>query len=365
MGEHLTVSDIKDLTSNVIYNHFERGDGNCDKVPFYGDIMYELELHNNLKPIRDKLAKAVCYVYWRKAYHTNFDTDLCTYLYYWVGDKIYTFVNDKAVFSKIIKAFYHELYVPVKGAICPYPNDSIDQDTFHKNKLLFDYSKNYEHINLITISGDTRCDEGYIKYINKYIETYNDAYLNCNKRDKQKYDCEYFNTLFQNHEQSKLGSFHCTQHKEQPLSTYAHGIVEQKKHLSHEHRGSEGKTRLVENPVSRADNEQYERQFPLQHLDFSEHNELDSTLSHDTNNSTEGGSSKTIAGSIVPVLGVSSFSLLLYKVTPVGGYINRLLGRNRNMYNQIEYMDAFNPYSEGMDLKEDLQKLLRDQLFQY
>ncbi|SCA59567.1 Plasmodium vivax Vir protein, putative [Plasmodium vivax] len=60
-------------------------------------------------------------------------------------------------------------------------------------------------------------------------------------------------------------------------------------------------------------------------------------------------SSKAIAGSIAPVLGVSSFSLLLYKVTPVGGFINRLLGRNRNMYNPVEYMDSFNPYSDGMD----------------
>ncbi|CAI7724263.1 PIR protein [Plasmodium vivax] len=68
-----------------------------------------------------------------------------------------------------------------------------------------------------------------------------------------------------------------------------------------------------------------------------------------TDHTTEGGSSKTIAGSVVPVLGVSSISLLLYKVTPVGGFINKLLGRNRNMYNTIENMDVFNPYSDEMD----------------
>ncbi|KMZ83365.1 hypothetical protein PVBG_06210 [Plasmodium vivax Brazil I] len=64
---------------------------------------------------------------------------------------------------------------------------------------------------------------------------------------------------------------------------------------------------------------------------------------------SKGRSTKTIMGSVVPVLGVSSFSLLLYKVTAVGGFINRFLGRNRNMYNHIEYVNAFNPYSEGMD----------------
>ncbi|VUZ99250.1 PIR protein [Plasmodium vivax] len=68
-----------------------------------------------------------------------------------------------------------------------------------------------------------------------------------------------------------------------------------------------------------------------------------------TDQTAEGGSSKTIAGSVVPVLGVSSISLLLYKVTPVGGFINKLLGRNMNMHNNIENMDMFNPYSDEMD----------------
>ncbi|KMZ88737.1 hypothetical protein PVBG_05683 [Plasmodium vivax Brazil I] len=314
MGEHLTVNDLKYLTSNIIYDNFERGDGNCDKVPFYEDIIYELELQKNLTPIRDKLAKAVCYVYWRKVNHDNFDNDLCEYLYYWVGHKIYSFVSDKTVFSKIIKAFYEELYASDKGAICYRPNYSIDQDLFHKNKLLFEYSKNYKNIYLKTLPGNTTCDDGYINFIKEYINIYKDAYINCTKGDPKIYNCKYLNTLLKQYEHRNLESFHCLNHKAQPLSMDAQGFVEQAEYSSHVPRGSKGNSALVGIPVSRGDNEQYERQFLPHNLTFSEHNELDSTLSHDTNNSTEGGSSKTIAGSVAPVLGVSSFSLLLYKV---------------------------------------------------
>ncbi|SCA60449.1 Plasmodium vivax Vir protein, putative [Plasmodium vivax] len=348
MGEHLTESDIKELTSNIIYHNFEHGDGNCNQVPFYDNILYELEMHNSLKPIYDKLAKAVCYVYWRKVNHKNFDSDLCAYLFYWLGDQIYSIVSEKAVFSKIIKAFYGELYASHEGTICNPPEYSIDPDTFHKNKLLFDYSKNYNNIYLRTLSGDTKCDEGYIKYIKKYIETYNDAYLNCNKGDKQKYDCEYFNTLFQNHEKRKLGSFHCTHHKAQPLSTYAQSFDEQVKHLSQVSRVSERNIDIIVNPGLRGDNALHERQGPYKNPGLSDNNVLDSTITHNTNNTSEGGTSKTIAGSVAPVLGVSSISLLLYKVTPLGGFIRNFLGRNRNMYNPVEYMDSFNPYSDGM-----------------
>ncbi|KMZ96372.1 hypothetical protein PVNG_06149 [Plasmodium vivax North Korean] len=314
MGEHLTANDLKYLTSNIIYDNFEREDGDCDEVPFYDNIISELQLYNSLKPIYDKLTKAVCYVYSRKANHKNFDSDLCAYLYYWVGDKIYSIVNDKAVFSRIIKAFFGELYMSDKGAICPYPNYTIDKDTFQKNKLLFDYSKNYNNIYLRTLPGDTTCDEDYIKYIKKYIETYKDAYINCTKGDPKIYNCKYLDALLEKYEHRNLESFHCTHHKAQPGSTDAQQFVEQTKPSSHVPQGSERNTDLIVNTGPRGDNSQHERQSPHKYLRLSEQNELDSTPIHNTNNTSDGGSSKTIAGSVVPVLGVSSISILLYKV---------------------------------------------------
>ncbi|KMZ77230.1 hypothetical protein PVIIG_06316 [Plasmodium vivax India VII] len=198
--------------------------------------------------------------------------------------------------------------------ICDPIKKDIDKKTFNNNKLLFDYSMNYNHIHLNTISGATRCDEDYIEFIKQYINIYKDAYFNCTKGDKKKYDCEYFDTLFQNYEHEKLESFHCTHHKAQLLSTDAQNTVEQTKHSSHEPQGSERNTGLVRTPGPQRHNTQYERQGPHENTFLSENDELVSAFSHNTNNTTEGGSSKTIAGSIVPVLGVSSFSLLLYKV---------------------------------------------------
>ncbi|KMZ86078.1 hypothetical protein PVMG_05618 [Plasmodium vivax Mauritania I] len=333
-----------------MYDNFELAKDDCTSLHDFSDIKNDLKIYYIPYDISDKIAKAICFIYNKKKNLTDkFDTDLCPYLYYWIGDKIYSNISETAKFIRIVNMIYEVLNNTNFHNICYPIKVDIDKVTFNNNKLLFDYSMNYKHIHLNTISGATRCDEDYIEFIKQYINIYKDAYFNCTEGDKKKYDCEYFKTLFQNCEQEKLGSFHCTHHKAQPLSSYAQDFVEQTEHSLHVPRGSERNNALVRIPVSRGDNARHERKGPHKNPGLSEHNVLDSTFSHNTNNTTEGGSSKTIAGSIVPVLGVSSFSLLLYKVTPVGGYINRLLGRNRNMYNPMEYMDALNPYNEGMD----------------
>ncbi|KMZ99010.1 hypothetical protein PVNG_03849 [Plasmodium vivax North Korean] len=310
--------DIDNLTSKYTYSSFERGEEGCEKLDFYSNIRDDFNdsyQMYNIHSISDKILKALCFIYNKKLIHQgNFNKELCSYLYYWLGDKIYPIVHDKTVFSKIIKMIYDELSRTIMFRTCTPLHENIDENIFNIYKLLFDYSIDHYHINLNTVNPNTTCDEYYKEAIDKYINTYNDVYFHCTQGDQKKYDCEHFNTLFQNYEHKKLRSFHCTHHKAQSLSTHAKLFGEQTKHSSHETRGSEGNTALVGIPVSQRNNGQYGRQSPQENPGLSVHNVLGSALSHNTNNITEGGSSKTIAGSVVPVLGVSSISLLLYKV---------------------------------------------------
>ncbi|SCA60835.1 Plasmodium vivax Vir protein, putative [Plasmodium vivax] len=227
--------------------------------------------------------------------------------------------------------------------ICKPLSYTIDRDTFYKNKLLFDYSQNHEHIKIHT-AGYKTCSKQYKEHMEDYIRTYKDAYSNCYGKNENKYDCETFFSLFEGNQYDKLSSFHCVLSEnsratlEQPSVFGTHEPAQNEHYkVTTEVRDSVGhhSTAVDFNLESNPSSGIHQDQEKIQPVPIGE--------------TTEGGSSKTIAGSIAPVLGVSSFSLLLYKVTPVGGFINRLLGRNGNMYNNIDQIDEFNPYSDGMD----------------
>ncbi|VUZ99850.1 PIR protein [Plasmodium vivax] len=344
MSHHRTKYDLDQLTSKFHYNYFDNEQRNCYDVQFHSNIKDDLKQYRtSFKDISDKLIKGLCFIYNKKINNlSQFDNEWCSYLYYWLGYNILQNLSDKSLFRKIIRMIYGELNSSGMYSICNYLYEKIDENTFDTYKLLFDYSKDHENFNLSTSYGYTTCDEHYKKVMIDYINTYRDAHKNCTENNEKNYDCEYFKKLFSKDLYAKLTTFTCTERQNG-------GTITEKQR---------------ENKVQEAALTEY---FPLaremastfQHntargsglvryhnTQFQENTETTETLPMiDT---AEGSSSKSIVGSVVPVLGVSSFSLLLYKVTPVGGYINRLLGRNRNVYNNIEYMDAFNPYSDGM-----------------
>ncbi|SCA60794.1 VIR protein [Plasmodium vivax] len=329
-----------------MYSKFEDGENGCEDIPFYSSIKEELQRYqmHDLHRISDKIVKALCFIYNRKRNRPeNFEEELCSYLYYWLGDIIYPSVKSQAVFSYIIKMIYTELYSNIRDdfIVCKNVYTPIDQDRFNKNKVLFDYSKDYHNIEIATPHGETTCDKDYRQYMENYISTYKQAHLDCNKGVKNNFHCEHFFTLFQEKQNNKLSSFSCR------LSENGRAVLDNQK--AHEEQEpvtdqSYRHTSITPPPYQIAEQEadlvmnQHKRgeTFPT----AFELSKMDDTA--------ESGTSKTIAGSVAPVLGVSSISLHLYKLTPVGGYINRLLRRNRNMYNPAEYMDSFNPYSDGM-----------------
>ncbi|CAI7724239.1 PIR protein [Plasmodium vivax] len=350
MDNHLKKKDIENLTSKFWYSHFEDGEDGCNDVYSFSEIRDDLKQRYNFhQNIYDKIVRALCFIYNRKKKHRdNFDEDLCSYLYYWLGEKIFPIVHDKTVFSKIIKMIYDELSRTIMFRTCTPLHKNIDANSFNVYKMLFDYSSDDYHINLNTVSPNTKCDKHYIETINKYINTYNDVYFSCYVNKEQKYNCDYFHKLFKKDQYTKLPSFYCKTYDEQTFSTEALSRIETRQHALVQSPNSKGNTDFVGKSYLQENSDQHRSHLEHHNHAFTVQRVSDTGAPILTDDNTEGSSSKTIAGSIVPVLGVSSFSLLLYKVTPVGEYINRLLGRNRNMYNPMEYIDGFNPYSDGM-----------------
>ncbi|SCA59978.1 Plasmodium vivax Vir protein, putative [Plasmodium vivax] len=290
----------------------------------------------------DKITKALCYVYFKKIHDHYFDSDLCSYMYYWIGDKIYANTDSKAQFTKIMKMIYQMLNNTDNYIICSTPNYEIDKNTFYKNKILFDFSRDYDNIKIHT-AGYTTCDVGYKKYIDNYIRVYKDEHSYCNEKGREKYDCENFFSLFEEKQYKEISSFICMEPQNDRK------ILDlQREYKSHEPVTTKHFPRPTATTSTIHHRTPKDSSFRTNHISgiLKDPIVIEPPSVEDI---AEGSSSKTIAGSVAPVLGVSSISLLLYKVTPLGGFIRNFLGRNRNMYNPVEYMDSFNPYNDGID----------------
>ncbi|KMZ76776.1 hypothetical protein PVIIG_05888 [Plasmodium vivax India VII] len=309
MAKHLTKKNLNDFTSKVMYYNFEYEIGDCQNVPFHSDVVDDLNMNPKLKHISQKLVKALCFIYNRKKYHQdNFNNELCSYLYYWIGDKLYANLSTTRDFSKNINMMYEELNKYNQYIICNPLSTSVDKKTFDRNNILYDFSKDYLNIKIDTAHGETTCDTDYKEYILKYISTYNDAYSNCKGNNQEEYDCDHFNRLFKEHKYQDLSSFSCRyrQNDGETLETQtANRVQEPASELdvrSSRYRASDGYNFKAENTNFGMHN--------TRHV----HNKLERIEPISSDNTTESGTSKTIAGSVAPVLGVSSISLLLYKV---------------------------------------------------
>ncbi|KMZ77408.1 hypothetical protein PVIIG_05630 [Plasmodium vivax India VII] len=309
---YLKKKKLNKLTSKIKYSYFEHGEKGCEHLDFYSSISDEFkgkyQLYH-LHTISDKILKGLCFIYNKKRnLQKKFDEEYCSYLYYWLGDKIYPLVKDESVFTKIINMIYSELYSSSENFIvCRNVHSPINLDKFKKNKVLFDYSKDYEKIDLDTVHGNTTCEKDYKVYIQNYINMYNKAYSDCYLTKEKKFDCDTFSKLFKEDEYTKFNSLRCIESKNQRVVLQVQGPTSQ----------VPVKTVHLLPAASRDSN----KNFTPEALTGSHQNpgspdpyslDDDAVLSMD--NTTEGGSSKTIAGSVAPVLGVSSISLLLYKV---------------------------------------------------
>ncbi|KMZ83472.1 hypothetical protein PVBG_05589 [Plasmodium vivax Brazil I] len=315
----LEKKDLAELTSQINYSYFDQGDSGCERLHSYSSIKDELHgryQNTDLPNISDNIVRALCYIFNKKRNRQDdFEKELCSYLYYWIGAKIYSKIKSKTLFSNIISMIYQELSTTDIHNTCNLLHKDIDEATFNTYKLLFDYSKDRANINLDTVYGNARCDEEYINFVQNYINNYMNVYSYCNENTGNKYNCGYFKELFQKYTHTDLNSFYCMQHNVQSPSTDEQGEVEPSRKSLSVTRSSRGTLASVIHPNPKGDDGQnWDHNLHEAH-GLGGRPELGSDVSIPTDETAKSGSTKSIMGSVVPVLGVSSFSLLLYKVT--------------------------------------------------
>ncbi|KMZ89793.1 hypothetical protein PVMG_06061 [Plasmodium vivax Mauritania I] len=274
----------------------------------YNNVTGELKGQISVRNISDKIAKAICYVYKKKLYDSNFESDLCSYMYYWIGHKIYDNSGSTPVFTRIMRMLFQVLNGENNIMICNPLSYTIDRDTFYKNKLLFDYSQDHENIKIHT-AGYKTCNKDYKEYIDKYIRVYKDEHSDCYGRNENKYDCKTFFSLFPKDKYNELSSFHCVPSENPIAISERPSVYGTEEHAQNEH--FEGAAEVQDSVNHRSTAVDFNRDRKPSSVFPQDPEKIQSIPIED---SAEGGSSKAIAGSIAPVLGVSSFSLLLYKV---------------------------------------------------
>ncbi|KMZ76828.1 hypothetical protein PVIIG_06297 [Plasmodium vivax India VII] len=192
--------------------------------------------------------------------------------------------------------------------VCKYSKSSIELDNFIKNKLLFDYSKDYDNISMHTAHAETTCNNVYLNYIKEYIDIYVDAYSNCTGNSDKRYECNKYSEILNEELYPILSTFSCI-HSENGREVLETQRAPEKPETAFSRHSTlpriMGSGRDRHTAVGPILNKQ-------QNLRSLEDPRPIDALSIDDNSGSS--SSKTIAGSVAPVLGVSSISLLLYKV---------------------------------------------------
>ncbi|CAI7717564.1 PIR protein [Plasmodium vivax] len=325
MFNYLGDKPLRFLPTKFFYDQLDNGRNSCQSDTFYNLAKAELDKTDGLQDVSDKILKALCYVY-EKSLINNFESDICNFLYYWLGDILLDKMSNKVVFLDVIRDLFNILKNR-KGKICTAPIYHINVENFKNIKFFFDYSEDYntyiEHFN----THNPPCNEKYQKYLQTYVETYNTFQSKCQNEPRSYAYCDVFNEYFNKKDPGKLSKWTCNLQynepeqieksddtettEEQPPVT--HGIVGQSLTLN---RGFQGDRKQGAERLRSSD-------FP-QHLDtFLIPSALDPPDNSSPSTITKSvASAASVAGLLVP-------PFLAYNYTPAGTWINKLLGRNQ------------------------------------
>ncbi|SCA60569.1 VIR protein [Plasmodium vivax] len=328
---------------NTKYNYkiFDDERGKCEDVSFYSEAKQELISNNGLQSVSDKILKAVCYVY-NKSKRGGVDVDTCNFLYFWLGNTLFSNLEDTNFVSEIIIELYQRLNENNNRRVCKIPYILTDESDFKKTKLIFDYFQDYDNYRLDLAGYNPPCNEEYHKYLMAYVDNYKQLYKECKLENQPHKYCEAFREFYDVKKHGDLHYWSCTLKKNLPKAVPSKGEAE----------NEEQKAKLDESSerggVEQSLQETYERvqgyqQIPGPLSPYSKMPE-NTTVSTPSDVTSPTIISKSVTGA-VSVAGALVPSYLLYNYTPAGNLINKLLGRttrmNHNPLTEAQLMNNF------------------------
>ncbi|SCA60860.1 Plasmodium vivax Vir protein, putative [Plasmodium vivax] len=317
------------------YQNFDEEKGTCNDFSFYSEARKKLISYDGLLSVSDKILKAVCYVH-NKSKSSDFDVDTCKFLYFWLGNMLFSNLKDTNFVSEVIIELYHRLNENGFRKFCEIPYIRMEESDFKKTKLIFDYFEDYWNYKLDLGTHIRSCNKDYYTFLKTYVDTYKQLYNECiNEHQKHKY-CEAFHDFYDVKKHEYLYSWSCNL-KESSSEPHA---------LPGNTEDSENQEKLYERPRGEALEAKVQQKTVMISPTHVKNQETSGPSLHDitseiaitSEDTTPSITSKSITGA-VSVAGALVPSYLLYNYTPAGNLINKLLGRTTRM-NHNPLMEA-------------------------
>ncbi|KMZ77195.1 hypothetical protein PVIIG_06345 [Plasmodium vivax India VII] len=208
MGNILGDDSLKLLRTKRNYKKFDEEYGTCKGVMFYPAATEELSDFGGFPLISDKILKAVCYVY-NESKTSNFDDDTCNFLYFWLGNMLFSNLKDTKFVSEVIIRLYQRLNENPNQSVCDIPHISMQEKDFQRIKLIFDYSQDYYNYKLDLASYNPPCNGEYRKYLTTYVDNYKHLYKECIEQNQRHSYCTEFLKYYDVTKHGDLYSWKC------------------------------------------------------------------------------------------------------------------------------------------------------------
>ncbi|CAI7721811.1 PIR protein [Plasmodium vivax] len=342
MPKYLGNTALSYLRTNYYYTSLNEENDDCQDEAFYNAAKKKLENYQWLQDISKQILKGLCYVY-RKRLKRNFESDICKFLYFWLGNILLEKMSHNIVFFDVISNLFDILKHDNFGKICKLPHYYMDVNHFKNIKLFFDYSEDYYSYKHQLTGLNHSCNEEYKTYLDKYVKSYNEVKVECADNQNLNSYCKEFNDYFNDKDNYHLSNWKCVLdkhgHEEEELEedSVAQGPI-----LS-PGLGNGVHTGTIQNEVSSEIGQKVNR--PGSSV-YHRHEGI-SDLSN-ISNLPEDSSPSTIKKSITSAASAAGLLVppfLIYNYTPAGTWISKLLGRNkgptRNPYANPELMENF------------------------
>ncbi|GAW82019.1 variable surface protein [Plasmodium gonderi] len=357
-------NDLKELPSKKVYHSFENADDNCVHSHNYDGVARLINNEEWLNGYHNKIRNVLCYVYEKKSTE-QFNSTECDYLYFWLGYVLHSDLIYSIKFRTIMETLKYFLNSVDLGGICTYDNYyyNIAFDDFMEFKLLFDFSKDYDHLDKLLSKGNRICNRVFRNYLVKYIIIYYKFKNNCNTSNNKDVHCEFFNTLFGRKTQEDLRGWNCileesntnhtTQEKHQDIAPRSpdQGIQRRETYtiVNDDNQGKQ-----VNQPVSQDAYMNADLQNLIYELSEDSHlanvNTKFSPLMNILDSPSANSTSKSIVISSL-VIGITVFSILLCKFTPVGYWLKKTIqGKSKRKRNIIIDRNIIEDYAIPEDL---------------
>ncbi|ANQ10755.1 KIR protein [Plasmodium coatneyi] len=161
------------------YNEFEDHTNRCYKINAHSSMdKIEGVLHsdNSTQKYAERSVRAWCDACGKREKSTTQDDDSpCRFLYYWIGEKVFT-EGGGSSWAEIMGIIYSKLRSVPGEKKCKIIYPDIDQTTFGHMKMLYDYYKDYETIDAYLKLNDYYCDQGCKDYFSNLKASYDYMY---------------------------------------------------------------------------------------------------------------------------------------------------------------------------------------------